>query len=345
MTGNATSVLVTGGAGYVGSHACKALSEAGYLPVCYDNLSTGNAWAVKWGPLEIGDVCDASRLETVMRWHRPIAVMHFAARSLVGESVEDPGLYFRDNVAGTITLLEACRAAEVTAVVFSSSCAVYGAPRAVPIPEDAPKAPISPYGVAKLMCEEILGEYARAYGFRHVALRYFNAAGADADGEIGERREVETHLLPLALDAIAGRRFPFKIMGTDYPTADGTAVRDFIHVFDLAEAHVRALRYLLAGGESRVLNLGTGRGHSVLEVLAAVERVSGRELPRLALPRRAGDPAELIADPSLSRAVLGASLTQRSQLEYIVKTAWQWQSGTFYRQLLRQQPAHHKFEL
>lgn len=324
------TIIVTGGAGYIGSHACKALAESGYTPVVYDNLSIGNRWAVRWGPIELGDVLDVSRLHEVFRAHRPVGVLHFAALALVGESMTAPSLYYRTNVGGLVSLLDVCRAQDVQAIVFSSTCAVYGAPATLPIREDTPKAPINPYGATKLMAEQALADYDRAYGLRHVALRYFNAAGADAGGEIGERRDVETHLVPLALDAAAGRRPALKILGDDYDTPDGTAVRDYIHVSDLAEAHVRALEHLLGGGPSRALNLGTGRGHSVREVLDAVERVTGRPAPAEIAPRRPGDPPSLVADPSAACALFGDGLTQRSSLEQIVASAWAWQSSARY---------------
>jgi UDP-arabinose 4-epimerase len=236
MTSSPRTVIVTGGAGYVGSHTCKALAARGYLPVTYDNLSIGNRWAVRWGPLERGDILDAGRLHDVFKRHRPAGVLHFAALALVGESMEVPGLYYRTNVTGAQTVLDACRIHDVPAFVFSSTCAVYGVPSALPIAEETPPHPIHPYGASKLMVERILDDYEKAYGLRFMALRYFNAAGADPDGEIGETRDVETHLIPLALDALLGRRPPLRIFGEDYPTPDGTAIRDYIHVSDLADA-------------------------------------------------------------------------------------------------------------
>jgi UDP-arabinose 4-epimerase len=317
-------VLVTGGAGYIGSHTCKALAAAGYVPVTYDNLSEGNRWAVQWGPFERGDVLDAGRLHEVFKAHRPAGVLHFAALALVGESVREPSVYYRTNVAGTINLLDACRIHEVPAFVFSSTCAVYGMPDRTPIGEDTPTLPINPYGASKLMIERILDDYDRAYGLRHAALRYFNAAGADPDGDLGEARDVETHLIPLALDAILGRQPPLEIFGDDYPTRDGTAVRDYIHVSDLAEAHVRALGLLLEGGPSRRLNLGTGHGYSVRQVLDAARTVSGRAVPHKVGLRRAGDAPELVADARAAHALFGAGLTARSDLATMVETAWAW---------------------
>jgi UDP-arabinose 4-epimerase len=318
------SVIVTGGAGYIGSHTCKALAARGYLPVTYDNLSIGNRWAVRWGPLERGDILDPNRLHDVFKNHRPVGVLHFAALALVGESMQAPGLYYRTNVAGAQNVMDCCRLHDVPALVFSSTCAVYGMPGQVPIDEQTPTAPISPYGASKLMVERILDDYDMAHGLRHMALRYFNAAGADPDGEIGEARDIETHLVPLALDALLGRCPPLRILGDDYPTPDGTAIRDYIHVSDLADAHVRALDLLLAGEPSRKINLGTGRGHSVREVLDAAAEVAGRTVPHEIAPRRPGDPAELVADARVARALLGDDLTQRSTLARIMETAWAW---------------------
>lgn len=318
------SVLVTGGAGYIGSHACKALAAAGYTPVTYDNLSIGNRWAVRWGPLEIGDIRDGTQLAAVLRRHRPVGVLHFAALALVGESMTEPGLYYRINVGGTQTVMDAALSAGVGAFVLSSTCAVYGVPPGLPITEATPKAPINPYGASKLMAERILEDYDSAHGFRHAALRYFNAAGADPDIEIGEARAVETHLVPLALDALLGRRPPLKVLGNDYPTPDGTAIRDYIHVSDLAAAHVRALERLLDGTPSFTCNLGTGSGHSIRQVLETIARVAGAEVPHVQAPRRPGDPAELVADTALSRQILGSGLTRLSDLETIVATALDW---------------------
>jgi UDP-arabinose 4-epimerase len=317
------SVLVTGGAGYVGSHACKALAGAGYVPVAYDNLSRGHREAVRWGPLVEADLADHAALVGALRTHSVDAVMHFAAFAYVGESVADPEVYYRNNVGGTLVLLAAMREAGIHAIVFSSTCAVYGVPEAVPMREGAPLSPVNPYGETKLAIERMLHWYGRAYGLRFAALRYFNAAGAEPAGEIGEDHEPETHLIPLAIRAALGQSGPVEIFGTDYPTADGTAVRDYIHVADLAEAHVRALDRLAAGGASAAVNLGTGRGSSVLAVLDAVERIGGRPVPRQAAPRRPGDPPELVADPSLAATLLGWRAT-RSDLDTIVGTALAW---------------------
>ena len=321
MTGK---VLVTGGAGYIGSHACKALAEAGYTPVTYDNLSIGNRWAVRWGPLEIGDVRDGVQLGMVIRRHRPVGVLHFAALALVGESMSDPGLYYRMNVGGAQAVADAALAGGVGALVFSSTCAVYGTPARLPITEATPKAPINPYGASKLMAERLLEDYDMAHGLRFAALRYFNAAGADPEVEIGEARAVETHLVPLAIDAVLGRRPPLKVLGTDYPTPDGTAIRDYIHVSDLALAHVRALDRLLGGAPSFTCNLGTGSGQSIRQVLRSIARIAGREVPHETAPRRPGDPAELVADTALSRQLLGSGLTPRSDLDSIISTSLAW---------------------
>lgn len=327
------TVLVTGGAGYVGSHACKALAAAGFTPVTYDNFSTGNRWAVRWGPLEPGDVLDLATLHLAFKRHRPIAVMHFAGAALVGESMREPALYWRQNLAGTLNLVETCRIHEVAAFVFSSTCAVYGTPERVPIDEETPKAPTNPYGASKLAVERLLADAAMAYGLRFAALRYFNAAGADPEGEIGEHRPVETHLVPLMLDAILGLRPPLRVLGTDYPTPDGTAIRDYVHVADLAVAHVRALERLLAGEGSLVCNLGTGEGHSVRAVIEAAERVTGRPVPRVEAPRRPGDPPALVADARRALRELHLLPANPMGLERILETAWGWHAAHRARRL------------
>jgi UDP-arabinose 4-epimerase len=319
------TVLVTGGAGYIGSHACKALRQAGFTPIAYDNLARGHARAVKWGPLEQGDITDPARLGEVMVKYRPVAVMHFAAYCYVGESVAEPALYYRNNVAGSLSLLEAMRRAGIARFILSSTCATYGDPQGVPIAESHPQMPTSPYGVTKLMVEAMLRDFASAYGLSWVSLRYFNAAGADPAAEIGEAHTPETHIIPLAMQAATTGLQPFTIFGSDYPTPDGTAIRDYIHVADLAAAHVMALQHLLAGGRSLAVNLGTGRGYSVLEVLASVERVCGRKVPVRYGPRRPGDPSALVADAAEARATLGWR-PQYPQLDAIVDTAWRWHS-------------------
>ena len=319
------AVLVTGGAGYIGSHACKALARAGHLPVALDNLVQGHEAAVRWGPLVAGDIRDRALVEGVIRAHRIDAVIHFAGHAYVGESMRDPGKYFATNVAGSLVLLEAMQACGVGRIVFSSTCATYGIPQSLPIRDEEVQRPINPYGESKLFVERALHWYGVAHGLRSVSLRYFNAAGADPDGELGEDHEPETHLIPLAIGAALGRRPPLQIFGTDYPTPDGTAVRDYVHVSDLADAHVRALDYLEAGGESSAFNLGTGRGHSVREVVTSVERAAKRTLPRRDAARRAGDPASLVAAPGRTRERLGWT-ARRSDLDTIIGTAWRWQA-------------------
>ena len=319
-------VLVTGGAGYVGSHACKALAAAGFVPVVLDSLVHGHRRAVRWGPFVQGDLADADLLRRTLAAYRIEAVLHFAAFAYVGESMQQPEKYFRNNVINTLSLLEAMQAAEVRRIVFSSTCATYGVPDTLPLAEDHVQRPANPYGESKLFIERALGWHGVAHGLRSVCLRYFNAAGADPDGEIGEDHDPETHLIPLAIDAALGRRAPLQVFGTDYATPDGTAIRDFIHVTDLADAHVRALAYLIAGGESTALNLGTGRGHSVLQVAAAVERATGRPVPMQDQPRRAGDPPALVADPRRANEVLQWH-PRHSALETIVETAWRWSAG------------------
>ena len=316
-------VLVTGGAGYIGSHACKALAAAGYRPIVYDNLSYGHEWAVRWGPLERGDVTDRARLDQVIRAHQPVAVMHFAAFAYVGESVTNPGKYYRNNTGGTLTLLEATRDHGIDKIVFSSTCATYGIVDRAVIDEDTPQAPINPYGMSKLMSERMIADFAVAHGLKWVALRYFNAAGADRSGLIGEAHDPETHLIPLALAAAAGRSPPLTIFGDDYPTRDGTCVRDFIHVEDLAAAHVRALAFLEQGGVSRAFNLGNGAGFSVNEIVASVARVTGRSVPTINGGRRAGDPATLISNSALAATVLDwrPAITR---IDDIIATAWAW---------------------
>lgn len=319
-------VLVTGGAGYIGSHTAKALARSSYEPVVLDDLSTGHREAAKWGPLVEGSLDNADLISRVIEDYEVTAVMHFAASLLVGESMIQPQKYFWNNVVNTLRLLSAMLAAGVKHIVFSSSAAVYGMPSQVPIPEDHALGPINPYGETKLMMERALHWYGVAYGLRSASLRYFNAAGADAEGELGENHHPETHLVPLVIQSALGQRPVVEIFGTDYPTPDGTAVRDYIHVTDLAEAHVLALRYLVSGGESVALNLGTGRGYSVREVVAAVERVNGgRTPPFREAPRRAGDPATLVAAPGRANGLLGWQ-PQHSDLDNIVRTAWHWHS-------------------
>ena len=315
-------VLVVGGAGYVGSHTCLALWEAGFEPVVYDNLSNGHEEFVRWGPLERGDLADRERLRAVMERHRPVAVVHFAALIEVGESVRRPLAFYSNNVAGTIALLEAMREAGLDRIVFSSTCATYGEPVAVPMGEDHPQRPLNPYGHSKLMVERILDDVERLEGIRSVRLRYFNAAGADPEGRIGEWHDPETHAIPLAIDVALGRRERFSIFGTDYDTRDGTCVRDYVHVLDLADAHVRAVRHLIEGGEGLALNLGTGTGTTVRELLDAVEAVAGRPLAVAETERRPGDAPVLTADNRAARERLGWA--PRHDLRSIVRTAWDW---------------------
>jgi len=317
------TVLVTGGAGYIGSHTCKALSLAGYSPVTYDSLVHGHRWAVQWGPFVRGDIADGELLEHTLRRYSVGAVVHFAGYACVGESMTDPGKYFRNNTANTLTLLEAMESVGTDSIVFSSSCATYGMPREIPIREETPQQPINPYGESKLAVERMLQWWGVAHPLRWSVLRYFNAAGADPDGEIGEDHEPETHLIPLAIEAALGMRGPLEIFGCDYETPDGTPVRDFVHVTDLASAHVAALQYLKAGGDSVALNLGTGRGYSVREVLSAVEDVTGRTVPVRNAPRRRGDPPQLVASAQRARQLLGWEPCH-SDLRTIVETAWQW---------------------
>lgn len=318
------AVLVTGGAGYIGSHACKALAAAGYLPVTYDNLSRGHRHAVRWGPLVEGDIADQAAVVTALKTHRITSVMHFAAFAYVGESGTNPALYYRNNVGGTLSLLDAMREVAVNRIVFSSTCATYGMPDSVPIRETMAQVPVNPYGETKLAIERVLRWYGPAYGLRSVALRYFNAAGCDRGGEIGEEHEPETHLIPLVVRAALGTAPPVQIFGTDYPTADGTAIRDYIHVNDLAVAHVRALQYLAAGGESTAVNLATGNGYSVRQIIAAVAKAVGHAVPHREAPRRPGDPPALVADPSLAAEVLGWR-AGCSDLDTIIQTALSWE--------------------
>jgi UDP-arabinose 4-epimerase len=314
------SVLVTGGAGFIGSHTCKALKAAGYLPITLDNLSTGHGDAVKFGPLVRGDVRDSATVAQALRDHACSAVVHFAASAYVGESMTNPGLYYDNNLGGMIGVIGGCAAADVDNIVFSSSCATYGVPNSLPIRETTPQRPINPYGRTKLICEGMLADHAAAHGLRYACLRYFNAAGADPEGELAERHEPETHLLPLALRAASGQAGPLQVFGSDYPTADGTCIRDYIHVADLARAHVLAVGRLLAGGDSLAVNLGTGQGLSIREILQGIEAMSGASVPVVWAPRRAGDPPALVADPTAAREMLGFS-TRLSDLPTLLAHA------------------------
>jgi UDP-arabinose 4-epimerase len=317
------SILITGGAGYIGSHCSKAIAAAGFRPVGYDNLSTGHADFVRWGPLVIGDVGDSAKIADTIREYRVQAVMHFAALSAVGESVIDPEAYFLNNVGGTLGLLRGMRDAGCERLVFSSSGAVYGNPGREPLSECAAGLPLNPYGRSKLMIEQMLSDFRAAYQFGSVSLRYFNASGADASATIGELRDPETHLIPRALMALLGHVSDFAVYGTDYETPDGTAVRDYIHVDDLAVSHIAALEMLLAGDRGDVFNLGTGVGYSVRQILDAVHSETGLEVPLVFKARRVGDPPILVADPSKAERKLGFKAC-RSDLRNIVRSAWAW---------------------
>jgi UDP-arabinose 4-epimerase len=318
MTGK--RVLVTGGAGYIGSHTSKALKGAGFEPVAFDNLSTGHADNVKWGPLFRGDIRNREDLVRAIHRHKPEAVIHFAAFAYVGESVIDPAKYYSNNVVGMQVLLDTCRASGIRDIVFSSSCATYGIPEKLPIDEGAPQRPINPYGRTKLVGEFMLADYARAYDLGYVALRYFNACGADPDGELGERHDPETHLIPRTLMAASGAIDRIDIYGDDYDTPDGTCIRDYIHVTDLAEAHVRALDYLRAKGPPACVNVGTGRGHSIGEIIAAVRRNTGLDVPTHMAVRRPGDPPVLFAETALARELFGFE-PKHSDIDTIISTA------------------------
>jgi UDP-glucose 4-epimerase len=324
-----TKVLVAGGAGYIGSHTCLDLFGNGFVPVVYDNLSNGHAEFVKWGPLEVGDIRDRGKLEEVLRKHKPVAIVHFAAAIEVGQSVRDPAAYYDNNVSGTITLLRAAQATGIEKLVFSSTCATYGIPVSSPMKESHPQLPINPYGRSKLVVEQILRDLDLYQGFRSFILRYFNAAGADPEGRIGEWHSPETHAIPIAIEAALGRRAYFEVLGTDYGTRDGTCVRDFVHVLDLANAHTRAVEHLLRNGESHVLNLGTGHGTTVKEMLQTIQHVIGKELKVKYGPRREGDSPVLVADSTLAKQTLGWS--PRHDLRSIVNSAWNWHSECMAR--------------
>ena len=323
------SVLVTGGAGYIGSHACKSLLRAGYLPVTYDNLSTGWREAVKFGPFEQGDLRDRVRLDEVFATHRPVAVMHFAALSQVGESMSDPGKYWSNNVTGSLCLIEAAIAADCMNFVFSSTCATYGDQDNVVLDEDSAQHPINAYGASKRAIEDILRDFERAHGLNHVIFRYFNVAGADSEGEVGEFHQPETHLIPLILDAIAGKRAALTIHGTDYPTPDGTCIRDYVHVCDLVDAHILGLTWLEQGRGSQVFNLGTGTGFSVREVIEQSRVVTNRDVPMIEGPRRPGDCTKLVSGSSRAMQELGWT-PKRSTLKSMITDAWRWHQTGHY---------------
>lgn len=319
-------VLVVGGAGYIGSHVARALQKQGHAAILYDNLCTGRQSLAETDELIVADISDSHALNDAMR--RVDAVMHFAAHAYVGESVENPRKYFQNNVVAGLRLLDTAIQCGVRNFVFSSTCAVYGTPAHVPIVEDAARNPVNPYGSSKLFFEYVLSAYQKAHGLRYACLRYFNAAGADESGEIGELHDPETHLIPLALAAAARTGKPLEIFGDDYPTPDGTCVRDYIHVNDLAEAHVLALKKLCDGKDSIVANLGTGKGHSVYQIIGAVEKITGRKVPFKIKPRRDGDPAMLIADPSRAKELL--EWKAKRSLDDIVLTSWNWMRSDKY---------------
>lgn len=316
-------ILVTGGAGYIGSHINKELNKQGYETVVIDNLSYGHEDFVKWGVLERVDLSNSREIRKVFQNYPIDAVMHFAAFTYVGESVEDPQKYYLNNLRNTLNLLKVMMEFEVEKIVFSSTCATYGDPLEIPITEDHPQNPISPYGRGKFMVEQVLRDYSQAYGLKYASLRYFNAAGADPDGELGESHQPETHLIPLILDAALGRREDIKIFGTDYPTPDGTCIRDYIHVTDLADAHIKALEYLENSGKSEVFNLGNGNGFSVREVIEEARKVTGRKITAVETDRRPGDPPILVGSSKKAREILKWE-PKFDDLSQIISTAWEW---------------------
>ena len=316
-------ILVVGGAGYIGSHMCKYLHENGMIPVVLDNLSYGHRQAVQWGPFYEGDMADSGLLKKIFSEHKIEAVMHFAAFCYVGESVEDPLKYYKNNISATLTLLTEMVAHNIFNFIFSSTCATYGEPEKLPLLEDFPQNPINPYGRSKLMMEQILNDLDHAKGMKAVCLRYFNAAGADPEGQIGEDHNPETHLIPLVLQTALGQRDEITIFGSDYPTEDGTCIRDYIHILDLAQAHFLSLQHLLAGGESKKYNLGNGNGYSILDVITCAEKVSGKKIAYSYADRRAGDPAALVGSAALITNELGWK-PEFNSLESILTTAWNW---------------------
>lgn len=320
------AVLVTGGAGYIGSHVCKALAASGFTPVVYDNLCRGHAWAVRWGPLETGDIGNRSKLSAVIGQYAPIAVIHLAAFAYIAEGETHPGLYYDNNVTRALAMIETIVEHGIRDFIFSSSCATYGIPSALPIEETMPPDPVNVYGTTKLIFEQILRSYSRRDRLRCCALRYFNAAGADPDGEIGELHTPEPHIIPLLLAACERPGASFQILGTDYPTRDGSCIRDYIHVSDLAAAHVLALKYLISGGQSTTLNLGTGQGVSVRELIGIAEAVTGRKIDAVARPRREGDPPVLVAGAEKARKLLKWH-PEWLDARDIVASAWAWQTG------------------
>ncbi|WP_349036287.1 UDP-glucose 4-epimerase GalE [Pseudotabrizicola sp. 4114] len=323
-------VLVTGGAGYVGSHACKALRNAGFIPVTFDNLSTGWEQAVRFGPLVKGDLMDRAAVDAAFAQYRPVAVMHFAALSLVGESMKDPAHYWRVNIGGALNLAEAAVAHGCLNFIFSSTCATYGDQDGVVLTEDTVQRPINAYGASKRAIEDVLANFGAAFGLQHVIFRYFNVAGADPEGEVGEQHRPETHLIPLMLEAIAGRRDALVLHGTDYPTADGTCIRDYIHVTDLVQAHVLGLRWLLDGKGSTAFNLGTGNGFSVRDVIRHAGQVTNRPVPIIEGPRRAGDAAVLVSGSQRAESQLGW-VRSHSTMDQMIRDAWAWDQQPGYQ--------------
>ncbi|HEY6873446.1 MAG TPA: UDP-glucose 4-epimerase GalE [Geobacteraceae bacterium] len=316
-------ILVTGGAGYIGSHTCKALREGGYTPVTYDNLVYGHRDFVRWGPFEEGDITNCSRLSEVIKKYRPEAIMHFAAFAYVNESVNNPEKYYRNNVIGSFVLLEAMKNNDIPHIVFSSTCATYGNPISIPISEDHAQQPVNPYGQSKFIVEKMLGDFDQAYGIKYISLRYFNAAGADPEGSVGEDHTPEAHLIPLVLDTALGVYPSVNIFGDDYPTPDGTCIRDYIHVTDLADAHVLALKMLQTGSDSKAFNLGNGSGYSVKEVIEAAERVTGNKIKTIITSRRLGDPAFLVSDSRRARIELGWQ-PRLNDIVTMLSNAWEW---------------------
>lgn len=317
------TVLVTGGAGYIGSHVCKLLAAHDYTPVAYDNLCSGNDWAVQWGPFEQGDIRDAARLNEVIRKHKIGSIMHFAALIQVAESVANPAIYYNNNVYGSMCLLDAARDNGIGHIVFSSTAAVYGLPEQTPIGEDFPHAPINPYGQTKLMMERMIHDYAAAYGLKYAILRYFNAAGADPETQTGTAYKKDSHIIPLLMRVASGMMPAIKLFGRDYNTPDGTAIRDYIHVTDLAEAHILSLRHILSGKDSLTLNIGKNEGFSVAHVIETARKVTGQSIPVEECDRRPGDPPSLIADARRARELLQWE-PRYSDLETIIDTAWKW---------------------
>jgi len=322
-------ILVVGGAGYIGSHTNKELNRRGYQTLIYDNLVYGHKESVKWGKLEVGDLAEEEHLERIFQENSIDAVLHFAAYAYVGESVAKPAKYYKNNVCNTIQLLDIMRKYQVNHIIFSSTCATYGVPDKMPITEDMPQKPVNPYGATKWMVERILEDYRKAYGINYCCLRYFNAAGADPEGELGESHMPETHLIPLILDAASGKRESISIFGTDYPTKDGTCIRDYIHVSDLADAHIRALEYLIKGGESSCFNLGNGNGDSVRHVIEVAKQVTGRKIKVKEEKRRAGDPPVLIGSAEKAEKVLGWE-PKYAEIETIMEHAWKWHENKEY---------------